>query len=147
MQRTETLPRTPRSEAVMRIGEAAARSGVPCKTIRFYEQVGLIAPAVRSANRYRGYRASDVQTLRFIQRARSLGFALKDISKLLALYRNRHRASRDVKRLALARVTELDRRIAELIGLRNTIAELARRCRGDERPECPILEALESATQ
>jgi Cu(I)-responsive transcriptional regulator len=132
---------------MMRIGEAAARSGVPCKTIRFYEEVGLIAPAARSANGYRGYRAGDVQTLRFIQRARSLGFSLKDISKLLALYRNRHRASKDVKRLALTRVAELDRRIAELTGLRNTIAELARRCRGDERPECPILEALESATQ
>ncbi|HTT02745.1 MAG TPA: Cu(I)-responsive transcriptional regulator [Steroidobacteraceae bacterium] len=147
MRRAESLPRSPRSDATMRIGEAASRSGVSCKTIRFYEQAGLIAPASRLANRYRGYRHSDVQTLRFIQRARRLGFSLKDIARLLVLYRNRHRASKDVKRLALARVAEIERKIAELTAVRNTIAELARRCRGDERPECPILEELETTTE
>jgi Cu(I)-responsive transcriptional regulator len=131
-------------KATMTIGEAASRSGVPAKTIRFYETIGLIAPAERQVNRYRSYEESDVQTLRFIHRARSLGFALKEVGALLSLYRDRHRASKDVKRLALAHVDALDRKIGELTTLRNTIAELARRCHGDDRPECPILEDLEA---
>jgi Cu(I)-responsive transcriptional regulator len=130
------------SEGLITIGEAAARAGVPAKTIRFYEEVGLIAPAARLENRYRGYHENDVQTLRFIQRARSLGFSLKEVGELLTLYRDRHRASKDVKRLALEHVAELDRKIAELTSLRDTIAELARRCHGDQRPECPILGEL-----
>jgi MerR family copper efflux transcriptional regulator len=131
---------------VMSIGEAASRSGMPPKTIRYYEEIGLIAPAERRENRYRAYDEKDVQTLRFIQRARSLGFSLKEVADLLALYRDRRRASRDVKRLALAHVAELDRKIAELKAIRNTIADLAVRCRGDQRPECPILEELETPT-
>ena len=131
---------------VMSIGEAASRSGVPPKTIRYYEEIGLIAPAERLENHYRAYDENDVQTLRFIQRARSLGFSLKEVADLLALYRDRRRASRDVKRLALAHVAELDRKIAELKAIRNTIADLAARCHGDQRPECPILEELETPT-
>ena len=131
---------------VMSIGEAASRSGVPPKTIRYYEEIGLIAPAERLENHYRAYDEKDVQTLRFIQRARSLGFSLKEVADLLALYRDRRRASRDVKRLALAHVAELDRKIAELKAIRNTIADLAARCHGDQRPECPILEELETPT-
>jgi MerR family copper efflux transcriptional regulator len=129
----------------MTIGQAAASSGVPPKTIRFYEELGLLRPAERLPNRYRAYDQSNVQTLRFIRRARDLGFSLQEIDKLLALYRNRRRASEDVKRLALAHVAELDHKIAELTRIRETLAELARRCHGDQRPECPILEDLERA--
>ena len=132
------------SNGIMSIGEAASQSGVPPKTIRYYEEIGLIAPAERMENRYRAYDEKDIQTLRFIQRARSLGFSLKEVEKLLALYRDRRRASKDVKRLALAHVAELDHKIAELKAIRNTIADLAERCQGNQRPECPILEELET---
>ena len=132
-----------KSKDVMTIGQAAASSGVRPKTIRFYEELGLVRPAERFANRYRAYDQSNVQTLRFIRRARDLGFSLQEIDKLLALYRNRRRASEDVKRLALAHVAELDHKISELTRIRDTLAALARRCRGDQRPECPILEDLE----
>jgi Cu(I)-responsive transcriptional regulator len=134
-----------KGSALMTIGQASERSGVPPKTIRFYEDVGLITPVERLANRYRAYDQSNVQTLRFIHRARSLGFSLKEVDELLALYRDRRRASRDVKRLALAHVADLDRKIAELVKIRDTIAELAHRCHGDQRPSCPILEDLEMA--
>jgi MerR family copper efflux transcriptional regulator len=116
---------------------------VPAKTIRFYEELGLLKPAERLANGYRAYDESNVQTLRFIRRARDLGFSLPEIDKLLALYRNRRRASEDVKRLALAHVADLDQKIAEFTRIRDTLAELARHCHGDQRPECPILEDLE----
>ena len=130
----------------MTIGEAAVRSGVPRKTIRFYEEIGLIVPAERLENGYRTYGENDVQTLRFIQRARNLGFSLKEVGELLALYRDRHRASEDVKRLALGHVAELDRKLSEMSAIRNVIAELARRCQGNRRPECPILDDLGATT-
>jgi len=126
----------------MTIGEAAGRSGVPPKTIRFYEEAGIIKPPLRRANRYRAYSTSDVETLRFIHRARALGFSLKDIASLLALYRDKRRASREVKKLALAHVAALDRKIAEMAAIRDTIAALAARCHGNNRPDCPILEEL-----
>jgi Cu(I)-responsive transcriptional regulator len=126
----------------MTIGEAASRSGVPAKTIRYYEEIGLIAPAERLTNRYRRYGERDVEVLRFVHRARALGFPLKEVGALLALYRDRRRASKDVKRVALAHVAELDRRIAELTAIRRTIAHLAERCHGDQRPACPILDEL-----
>lgn len=128
----------------MTIGEAASRSGMPPKTIRFYEEIGLIGPAERLANRYRAYDEQDIQRLRFIHRARGLGFSLPDVGKLLALYQDRRRASRDVKRLALAQIAQIDRKLAELITIRNALAKLAQRCHGDQRPNCPILEDLES---
>lgn len=133
------------SGRLMRIGEAASRSGMAPKTIRFYEEIGLIGPAERLANRYRAYSEKDVHTLGFIHRARSLGFSLNDIRALLSLYHDRQRASREVKRLAIAHVQALDRKIAELSAIRNTIADLARHCHGDERPECPILDELDAA--
>jgi MerR family copper efflux transcriptional regulator len=133
-----------KANGMLTIGEAGARTGVPPKTIRFYEDIGLIAPAERLENRYRAYDENNVQTLRFIHRARSLGFSLKDIAALLSLYHDSRRASREVKRLALAHVAELDRKIAELTAIRDAIAELARRCHGDKRPECPILDELEA---
>jgi MerR family copper efflux transcriptional regulator len=132
-----------KSRDVVTIGRASASSGVPPKTIRFYEELGLLKPAERLANGYRAYDDSNVQTLRFIRRARDLGFSLPEIDKLLALYRNRRRASEDVKRLALAHVADLDQKIAELTRIRDTLTELARHCHGDQRPECPILEDLE----
>ena len=130
----------------MTIGEAAIRSGVPPKTIRFYEEAGIIAAAARGENRYRAYSEPDVHTLRFVHRARRLGFSLKEVAALLELYRDRGRASRDVKRVALRHVAELERKIAELTGIRNTIAALAERCHGDDRPDCPILDDLSAAT-
>ncbi len=135
-----------RGRDVMTIGQAAASSGVPAKTIRFYEELGLVRPAARLANHYRAYDQSNVQTLRFIRRARDLGFSLQEIDRLIALYRNRRRASEEVKRLALEHVAELDHKISELTRIRETLADLARRCRGDQRPECPILEELERSS-
>jgi MerR family transcriptional regulator, copper efflux regulator len=132
------------SNGSMTIGEVAARTGVPPKTIRFYEDAGIIAHPKRDGNRYRTYSDVDVQTLRFIAHARGLGFSLKEVGELLLLYRDRRRASKDVKRLALSHVADLDRKIAELTTIRNTIADLARRCQGDNRPECPILKELET---
>ena len=134
------------AEEMMTIGRAATRSGVPPKTIRFYEEAGIIKPAARRENRYRAYSEADVQTLRFIHRARALGFSLKEVADLLALYRDPHRASKNVKELALRRVADLDRKIAELTQIRNTIADLAERCRGDHRPDCPILDELDAET-
>lgn len=124
------------------IGEAAQLSGVPAKTIRYYESIGLVMPAARSENKYRSYGDKEVETLRFINRARSLGFSLKEVDDLLALYRDRNRSSRDVKRLALLHVKALDHKIAELTAIRDVVLQLANRCRGDNRPECPIIDEL-----
>jgi Cu(I)-responsive transcriptional regulator len=131
---------------MMTIGEAAAHSGVPPKTIRFYEEAGIIKPAARGENRYRAYGDADLHTLRFVHRARHLGFPLKDVAALLELYQNTRRTSRDVKKLALRHVAELDRKIAELTAIRDTIAMLAEQCHGDHRPECPILDELSAST-
>ena len=142
-QRLESLshPRGP-GETTMNIGQIAAESGVPAKTIRYYEAVGLIAPAPRHANGYRRYGEIDLHTLRFIHHARALGFPVEDVRELLALWRDRRRASADVKKLALARIAEIDRKLAELAVLRRTLSDLAERCHGDHRPECPILDEL-----
>jgi MerR family copper efflux transcriptional regulator len=127
----------------MKIGDLARATGVPPKTIRYYEEIGLLPAPPRADNRYRSYEQRDVATLRFIGRARSLGFPLKDVASLLELYRDRNRASHEVKQLALRRVEELDRKIAELTTIRRAIADLAARCHGDDHPDCPILEDLE----
>jgi Cu(I)-responsive transcriptional regulator len=131
-----------KTNGMMTIGEAAARSNVPPKTIRFYEEAGIIKPAARSENRYRVYSDADVQMLRFVQRARTLGFPLKDVAELLELYRDRGRASREVKKLALKHVATLDRKLAELTAMRRAIAMLAEQCQGNDRPTCPILDEL-----
>ena len=135
-------PKAEKPQGLLSIGEAATHSGVPAKTIRFYEEAGIIKPAQRGDNGYRVYGDGDVQTLRFIHRSRALGFSLKDVAELLELYRNRERASREVKKLALQHVAALDRKIAEMTNVRNTIAGLAEKCHGNHRPECPILEEL-----
>jgi Cu(I)-responsive transcriptional regulator len=126
----------------MQIKTVSQESGVPAKTIRYYEQIGLIRPAVRSANGYRHYDHADVQTLLFIHRARSLGFAVKDVGNLLALWMDKHRASSAVKALARDHVVCIDRKIAELESMRRTLVHLMERCHGDDRPECPILDDL-----
>ncbi|MFQ5467374.1 MAG: Cu(I)-responsive transcriptional regulator [Kiloniellaceae bacterium] len=129
----------------MQIGTAAEQSRVPPKTIRYYESVGLIAPARRTASGYRDYGERDVQTLRFIQRARSLGFSISDVAGLLNLWHDRDRHSAQVKALADRHVAEIDRKIAELRGMRETLVHLITRCHGDDRPDCPILEDLAGA--
>ncbi len=126
----------------MNIGEAAKRSGVSAKMIRYYEQTDLISKAARSEAGYRHYSEADVHTLRFIRRARDLGFTVEQIAELLALWRDRSRASADVKRLALEHVAALDAKAAELQAMSLTLRELAKRCHGDDRPECPIVEDL-----
>jgi MerR family transcriptional regulator, copper efflux regulator len=126
----------------MNIGEAAARSGVSPKTIRYYEDVGLIRPAPRSGNGYRAYSGRDVHVLRFVQRARSLGFSVQDCRQLLALYQDPARASAEVKALTGRRIAEIDRKMQELAGMRAALVSLADSCQGDERPECPILDDL-----
>ncbi len=123
----------------MNIGEAAARAGMGAKTIRYYESVGLIAAAPRGGNGYRDYGMAEVQTLRFIHRARSLGFSVADIAGLLALYRDKKRASHDVKSMAERHIAEIERKIAELRTMQETLLDLAHRCHGDARPDCPIL--------
>jgi len=126
----------------MNIGTVAERSGVPPKTIRYYESIGLIPSAGRQANGYRTYNAIDMHTLQFIKRARSLGFSVEEVRDLLDLWRDRSRPSAAVKALAAKHLTSLDRKIAELRTMSTTLAGLIKRCHGDSRPDCPILEDL-----
>ena len=126
----------------MHIGEAAAASGVTAKMIRHYESIGLVGPARRTDAGYRSYEDEDVNVLRFVKRARTLGFSISDIGALLALWRDRSRPSAEVKRVALARIAELDAKVTELQGMRDALHHLASHCRGDSRPTCPILEDL-----
>jgi len=127
---------------VMNIGAAATAAGVPAKTIRYYENVGLIPLARRTGSGYRLYSETDVAMLRFIQRARSLGFSVKDVSGLLELWRDRKRASADVRRVAQRHLADVGQKIDELRTIERTLVDLIERCHGDERPECPILEDL-----
>lgn len=129
----------------MNIGEAAKASGVSAKMIRYYESVGLIPPILRTESGYRAYSGSDVHMLRFIRRARDLGFAVAEIHDLLDLWRDRSRKSADVKRVALQHIQDLQRRIQELQQMSDTLQALTACCAGDERPDCPILQGLETA--
>jgi Cu(I)-responsive transcriptional regulator len=131
----------------MNIGEVARRSGVPAKTIRYYEEVGLLKPAARAANGYRDYGRDDVERLRFVARARGLGFSVEECGELLALYQDKTRASADVKALALDHIARIEAKIAELEGMRATLIDLSHRCHGDDRPDCPILADLAGAGQ
>jgi Cu(I)-responsive transcriptional regulator len=124
------------------IGAAALASGVSAKMLRHYEEIGLVPPPGRTAAGYRVYRPQDIHTLRFVKRARDLGFTMPEIKNLLALWNDRRRASADVKRLATRHAAELERKIAELDAMRRTLLELAQRCHGDHRPDCPILDDL-----
>lgn len=129
----------------MNIGEVAAASGVTAKMIRYYESIGLIRRAARTGSGYRAYDESDLHTLRFIRRARDLGFSIEDIGRLLALWRDRRRASATVKAMATGHVLALRRKIAELEAMCRTLMDLAENCHGDSRPHCPILEDLAGA--
>lgn len=127
----------------MNIGEAARLSSVPAKMIRYYEQVGLVRPVHRTESNYRMYGQAEVEVLRFVSRARRLGFSMKQIVLLLELWQNRSRPSSEVKRLVKEHiVVELDQRIRELTAMKETLEHLASHCRGDSRPECPILDEL-----
>ncbi len=123
----------------MNIGEAAKKSGLTPKMIRYYESIELLRPAGRSASGYRHYNENDLHTLAFIRRSRDLGFSLDEVGKLLTLWQDRQRASADVKALAAQHVRELNRKIEELSTLRDTLQDLVEHCQGDHRPDCPIL--------
>lgn len=125
----------------MNIGRAGELSGLPPKTIRYYEDAGLIAPA-RQSNGYRDYAEADVHKLGFLRRARRLGFSVEDCRRLLSLYEDKDRASGDVKRLAASHLDEIDARITELTELRKTLRVLVKSCSGDTRPDCPIIDTL-----
>ncbi|SKA36832.1 Cu(I)-responsive transcriptional regulator [Consotaella salsifontis] len=125
----------------MNIGEASRRSGLPPKTIRYYEEVGLVTPG-RAANGYRDYQERDIHLLRFLQRSRSLGFSIEEARRLLALYKDDNRHSEDVRRLARRRMAEIDRKIEELNSLKRALGTLTERCHGGEGPDCPILEEI-----
>ncbi len=124
------------------IGEAARASGVSAKMIRYYETAGLLPPAQRTAGGYRTYGPADLHTLRFVRRARDLGFSMAEIIRLLGLWRDRGRASAEVKRIALDHVAELQGRIVALQQMAATLEHLAGHCQGDERPDCPIIDEL-----
>lgn len=128
----------------MNIGQLAKSSGVSAKLIRHYESIGLIPRAARSHSGYRVYRESDIQFLRFIKRARSFGFSMKEIKKLIGLWRNKSRASKDVRGLAQAHIDDLETKILELQEMVSALKSLAKNCHGDGRPDCPILEKLQT---
>ncbi len=126
----------------MNIGAAAAASGVNAKMIRHYEAIGLLRPAQRRRNAYRDYGERDIHELRFIGRARRLGFSIQEIGALLALWRDRGRPSREVKRIAEAHIGDLESRIAEMQAMAKTLGDLVSACHGDDLPDCPILDDL-----
>jgi MerR family copper efflux transcriptional regulator len=131
-----------RQQGFFNISEAAEASGVSAKMIRHYEKIGVVPPADRTFANYRIYTQNDVHTLQFVRRARDLGFSMKQIQALLGLYQDRTRSSRDVKRVALEHVRELETKIREMQAMQKTLETLAEHCHGDHRPECPILEDL-----
>ena len=126
----------------MNIGQAAKTSGLTAKMLRYYERIGLLAPAGRTDSGYRQYGAEDLRVLAFVRRSRELGFSLEEIRQLLSLWQDRQRASADVKALAKRHIAELDQKIAELTRLRSTLGELVSCCHGDASPDCPILDSL-----
>jgi Cu(I)-responsive transcriptional regulator len=128
----------------MNIGEAASASGVSAKMIRHYEAVGLLPAAPRTDAGYRRYDDADVHTLRFVRHARDLGFSIREIGELVALWHDRSRPSRQVKALAQAHIDELQRKAQQLLAMKATLEHLVQCCRGDERPDCPILDGLAS---
>lgn len=130
----------------MNIGDVAQLSGLPAKTIRYYEEIGLVAP-LRGSNGYRRFRSSDLHKLNFLGRARSLGFSIEDCRMLLALYEDEGRASADVKAVAEQNLERIEAKIAELRALHATLAELVASCAGDRRPVCPILADLAADAQ
>jgi Cu(I)-responsive transcriptional regulator len=127
---------------MMNIGQAASASGVSAKMIRHYEALALLPAAPRTESGYRQYQPKDVHTLRFIRHSRDLGFSLAEIAKLVGLWQNRRRPSRQVKALAEAHIQQLEQKAAELLAMKLALEHLALSCHGDDRPECPILDGL-----
>lgn len=125
----------------MNIGDVSQKAGLPAKTIRYYEEIGLITP-LRDTNGYRVFRESDLHKLAFLGRARALGFTIEDCRTLLALYEDDTRASADVKDLAQAHLSKIEDKIAQLESMRSTLSDLVNSCAGDNRPDCPILSDL-----
>ena len=125
----------------MNIGDVATASGLPAKTIRYYEDIALVTPK-REANGYRVFSENDLHKLRFLARARALGFAIEDCRTLLALYEDKGRSSAEVKELSRKHLDEIDQKIAQLHSMRNTLSHLVEACAGDHRPDCPILNDL-----
>ena len=126
----------------MNIGQASKASGVSTKMIRYYDEIGLVRPASRTESNYREFDEREINELRFIRRARSLGFSMPEITQLLSLWRDRERPSREVKAIAEKHVNELDARIAEMQTMADTLRHLSHCCAGDDRPDCPILADL-----
>jgi MerR family copper efflux transcriptional regulator len=126
----------------MNIGAAAKATGIPAKTIRYYESVGLLEKPIRSESNYRIYGDRDVVTLGFVQRARRLGFSIKEIAGLVALWHDRQRASAEVRALAVGHLEEIERKLRALQAMRDTLRHLIDRCHGDSRPDCPIIDEL-----
>ena len=127
---------------MLNIGDAARATGVSAKMIRHYEEVGLLAAPRRTESGYRQYSAAEVHTLRFIRHARDLGFSIHTIGELVGLWQDRKRPSRQVKALAQAHIVELEQKAQEILVMKATLEHLVHCCKGDERPDCPILENL-----
>jgi len=127
----------------MNIGDVSTRSGLPAKTIRYYEDIGLVKP-LRDTNGYRAFRLQELHKLSFLGRARALGFTIEDCRALLALYEDDSRASSDVKQIAEEHLVKIEQKIADLMSMRDTLSELVETCAGDHRPDCPILKDLGS---
>ncbi|GGA26570.1 Cu(I)-responsive transcriptional regulator [Neptunicoccus cionae] len=127
----------------MNIGDVAKQAGLPAKTIRYYEDIGLIKP-LRDTNGYRAFRPSDVHKLVFLARSRALGFTIEDCRALLALWEDQDRASADVRAIAKEHLSQIETKIADLESMRSTLSDLVRDCAGDSRPDCPILQKLEN---
>lgn len=142
MGRSATPPEV--REPIMNVGDAAQRSGLPAKSIRYYEEIGLIRPQ-RAGNGYRDYSGDDIHRLTFLRRARNLGFSIDDCRQLMALYQDRSRASHDVREIAAAHVTAIEEKVRELQSMRSTLQKLIHACHGDDRPDCPILDDIAGA--
>ena len=125
----------------MIIKDAARQTGLPVKTLRYYEEIGLVEPG-RAGNGYRDYSDDDVHKLAFIARGRSLGFSIEDCRQLLSLYQDRDRSSSDVKALAKTHIDEINQKIDALESMRSTLTNLVKKCHGDDRPDCPIMDEL-----
>ncbi len=126
----------------MKIGETAKRSGLPTKTVRYYDDIGLVTPVSVGENGYRDYSEADIRKLLFVRKARNFGFSIDDCRDLLSLYEDRNRASADVRKIAQERIEEIDRKLEELQSLRKELGLLVTACSGDNRPDCPILTEL-----
>jgi Cu(I)-responsive transcriptional regulator len=130
----------------MNIGEAARASALPAKTIRYYEEIGLVTPA-RDPNGYRTFTEVDIHNLTFLARSRALGFSIEDCRALLALYEDKSRASADVKQIAQRHLDQIEAKIVDLSAMRDTLSDLVHACHGNRRPDCPILRGISGDTE